>query len=201
MLKARLEEISKRPLIMDLTSHNFANVLKWIPTLQRFGSPLHTSIVRTLQFYSLLASEALSFNILEKSIKNSSVEEVVRSLDALAQIIDMTLTYLEKRFTNLRDYFWQQNLEDYSDFSELFSSPQYGDFLSAMDQFAKGLTKSMDAMVSTNPDDRENATRSFSTWLGTNMEHNPFVKYFRGGPSTGLMESTSSQMHNSDTLG
>jgi hypothetical protein len=174
LLEARLGEISKRPLIMDLVNHNFVSVLKWLPTLQRFGTPLYVSIKRTLQFYSSLTSDAISFTVLEKSIKGSSADEVIRSLGAIAQIIDLTLVYLEKRFTNLRDHFWQQDFENYSDFAEVFSSIEYRRFLSVIDEYVKGLTQLMDAMMSANSDDRAKATLSFSKWLGETVDHNPF---------------------------
>ncbi|MGA3190975.1 MAG: hypothetical protein ABSD73_00495 [Candidatus Bathyarchaeia archaeon] len=173
VLKTRLEEIAKRPVIVDLTSHNFTNVLKWLPTLQKFGMPLYSSIKRTLQFYSSLVSDATSFSLLEKTIKNSSVEEVARSMGAVAQIIDFTLMYLEKRFTNLRDYFWQQELENYHDFSQVFSDTKYRNFLSVMDQYMKRLTQLMNAMQSEKPEDRPRETLSFSKWLGDNLDNNP----------------------------
>ena len=174
VLKERLVEISKRPVITDLSNHNFASVLKWLPALQRFGTPLYVSIKRTLQLYSSLVSDALSFAILEKSLESSSADEVIRSLGAIAQIIDLTLVYLEKRFTNLRDYFWQQNLEDYNDFVEVFSNTEYRQFLSAMDEYVKGLSQLMDAMHSEESDDRAKATISFSKWLSETLDRNPF---------------------------
>jgi hypothetical protein len=174
VLKERLDEISKRPLIADLSNHNFAGVLKWLPPLQRFGTPLYVSIKRTLQLYSSLVSDVLSFAVLEKNLESSSANEVIRSLGAIAQIIDLTLVYLEKRFTNLRDYFWQQDLEDYNDFVKVFSNTEYRQFLSVVDEYVKGLTQLMDAMHSEKSDDRAKATISFSKWLSETLDHNPF---------------------------
>lgn len=173
VLKARLEEITKRPVIVDLTSHNFTDVLKWLPTLQKFGMPLYSSIKRTLQFYSNLVSDATSLTLLVKTIKSSSVEEVARSMGAIAQIIDFTLMYLEKRFTNLRDYFWQQESENYRDFLKVFSDTKYRNFLSVLDQYRQGLTQLMDAMQSEKSEDRARETLSFSKWLVDNLDNNP----------------------------
>lgn len=172
-LKVKLEEITKRPVIVDLTNHNFTSVLKSLPVLQKFGMPLYSSIKRTLQFYSSLVSDATSLTLLQKTIKSSSVDEVARSMGAIAQIIDLTLMYLERRFTNLRDYFWQQESENYQDFLKVFLDTKYLAFLSVLDQYMNGLTKLMDAMQSEKSEDRPRETLSFSKWLGDNLDNNP----------------------------
>lgn len=172
-LGAKLEEIAKRPAVVDLTNHNFTLAMKWFPTLQKFGTAFYTSIKRTFQLYSSLVSDVLSLRHLQRNIKESSVDEVVRSLAAIAQLLDMTLMYLEKRFINLKDYFWQRDLESYENFSKMFLEQKYNGFLSVMDRYKDGLTQLMDALKSPKSEDRKETTLSFSKWLGENMDSNP----------------------------
>lgn len=172
-LRTRLEEIRRRPMIVDLMTHNFTSVLKWLPTVQKLGMPLYSSIKRTLQFYSSLVSDATSVALLERSAETSSVDEVARSMGAIAKIIDLTLMYLEKRFTGLRDYFWKQEFKDYRDFSEALSDTKYHNFLAALDEYLIRLTRLMDAMTSEASEDRGRETLSFSRWLGEHMNLDP----------------------------
>ena len=171
-LKKKLNEISTRPLLMDLTSHNFTNISKYLPSLQKFGTQIHSVIIRTLQFYSSVAADGTSYIVLKKS-SDSGSEEVSRSLGVLAQIIELTLVYLEKRFINLRDYFLTKELENYDDFSKVFFEKDYITFLSAIEQYMGGLTQLMEAMKSPKGDDRATASLSFSNWLADNMDNNP----------------------------
>lgn len=170
-LKRKLNEISTRPLLMDLTSHNFTNISKYLPSLQKFGTPIHSAIVRTLQLYSTVATDGTSYIVLKKSSDSASAEEVSRSLGVLAQIIEQTVIYLEKRFINLKDYFLAKEPENYDDFSKVFLEKDYATFLSVIEQYMAGLTKLMDAMKGKG--DRANVSRTFSAWLSDNMENNP----------------------------
>lgn len=169
--KKKLNEISMRPILMDLTSHNFTSISKYLPSLQKFGAQIHAAIVRTLQFYSSVAADGTSYIALKRSSDSSSVEEVSRSLGVLAMIIERTLVYLEKRFINLRDYFLAKELENYDDFIKVFLGKDYATFLSVIEQYMNGLTKLMDAMKGKG--DRANISLTFSTWLSDNMENNP----------------------------
>lgn len=173
LLKTKLEEISKRPAVMDLTNHNFRLAMAWFPTFQRFGSAFYTSLKRTFQLYSSILSDVVSLESLQKSIKKSSADEVARSLGVLAQILDMTLMYLEKRFANIQDYFWQKEIESYEELSDLFLEEKYKMFLSVMDKYLQGLTQLMTALKSPRSEDRKETTLSFSKWLNQNMDHNP----------------------------
>jgi len=171
-LEMKLKEISNRPLLMDLISHNFTYISKYRPLLQKFGTPLQSSIIRTLQFYSSIAADGTSYTVLKKSADSSSSEEVSRSLGVLALIIEQTLIYLEKRFINLRDYFLAKELENYDDFSKVFLEKDYATFLSVIKQYMDGLTKLMETMK-TEKGDRANVSLAFSKWLTDNMENNP----------------------------
>lgn len=174
--KSSLLEISKRPVLQDLISHNYANISKWLPCLHKFGPAVHTSILRTLQLYSSLSMDAISHKVLLRTAKDSSANEVARSLGVMAQIIDMTLSFLEKRFLNLQDYLLMQDIETYTDFLKLFSKEEYGKFLSVMEQYKDGITQLMKAMKSRDNQERANTTRSFSKWLDDNMEPSPLAQ-------------------------
>lgn len=174
LLKDKLEAISKRPAVVDLTNHNFRLAMAWFPTFQKFGSAFYISLKRTFQLYSSIVADVISLRGLQKNIKGSSVDEVARSLGVLAKILDMTVMYLEKRFVNIADYFWQKDVESYEEFSKLFLGEKYKMFLSVMDKYLQGLTQLMDALKSPRPEDRKEASLSFSKWLGKNMDYNPF---------------------------
>lgn len=173
LLKDKLEEISKRPAVIDLINHNFSLAMQSFPTLQKFGVTVYVSLKRTFQFYSSILADAVSLRGLQKSIEGASVEEVARSLGVLAQILDMTVMYLEKRFGNVNDYFWQADLESYEEFSQMFLNQKYKAFLTVMDKYLEGLTRLMDSLRSTRSEDRKDATISFSSWLSENMDFNP----------------------------
>jgi hypothetical protein len=174
-LERKLKEISNRPLVMDLTSHNFSNISKYRPLLQKFGTQLQSSIIRSLQFYSSVVDDGTSYTVLKKSSDSSSLQEVSRSLGIIALIIERTLIYLEKRFINLRDYFLAKELENYDDFSKVFLEKDYAAFLSIIEQYMDGLTKLMEALKDPKGD-RANVSLVFSKWLTDNMENNPLNK-------------------------
>lgn len=173
LLKDKLEEISKRPAVMDLINHNFSLAMPWFPTLQKFGTPFYTSLKRTFQLYSSILADVVSLKGLQKNIEASSVDEVARSLGVLAKILDMTVMYLEKRFTSLSDCFWQKDVGSYEEFLKIFLEEKYKTFLSVMDKYLEGLTQLMDALRSAKSEDRARATLGFSKWLGENMDYNP----------------------------
>jgi hypothetical protein len=173
LLEAKLNEILQRPTVMDVTSHNFSLAMKPLPILHKFGIVLYTSVVRTFQLYSSLLSDALSVGHLQQNIKEAGADEVARSLGAIAQIFDLTMMYLERRFTDLKDYFWLKDLESYDDFLEMFSENKYKTFLSVMEQYKEGVTRLMDAMTSSKSEERKETTLSFSKWLDKNLNYNP----------------------------
>jgi hypothetical protein len=172
----KMNEISARPLLADLTSHNFTSISKYLPSLQKFGILIHSTIIRTLQFYGSIATEGTSYIALKANFDSSSASEVSRSLGVLAQIIELTMSYLEKRFINLREYFLAKDIEEYNDFSEVFSEENYATFLSVIKQYMDGLTQLMDALSSPTGD-RKTASLSFSKWLSENMDKNPLENH------------------------
>jgi hypothetical protein len=175
-VKKQLTEISNRPILMDLTSHKFSSISKYFPALQKFGLPIHASIIRTLQFYSSVANDGVSYSALTR-LPDSA--EVARSLGVVAQIIEQSWVFLNKRIVNLRDYFLVKELKSYSDFSKVFSEKEYDTFLSVITQYMEGLTQLMDAL--NNPTgDRAGASLTFSKWLNDNREINPFETSLSG---------------------
>jgi hypothetical protein len=170
-LNKKLKEISSRSLLVDLTTHNFTHISEYLPLMQKFGLPIYTSIIRTLQFYSMIASDGTSYVVLRRSA-DSSLSEVSRSLGVLAQIIERTMIYLEKRFINLKDYLISVDAEDYTEFSKVFSEKEYTTFLSVIDKYIEGLTKLMDALKAESGNERPHSSMEFSKWLSDNMEIN-----------------------------
>lgn len=171
-LERKLKEVSNRPLLTDLISHNFTHITEYLPMLQKFGTTLYVSVIRTVQFYSSIAADGTSYTVLKKG-PDSSLPEVSRSLGVLAMIVERIMIYLEKRFINLRDFFLTKEIENYDDFSKVFLEEDYSAFLSIIQQYIDGLTKLMDAMKSEKGEDRASASMGFSKWLADNMDNNP----------------------------
>jgi hypothetical protein len=174
-LEKKLQEISNRPLVSDLIGHKFTYVAKYRPLLQKFGAPLQNALIRTLQFYSSLVDDGTSYTVLKRTVESSSVDEVCRSLNAIAMIIERTLIFFEKRFIDLRDYFFTKELQTYDDFSKSLLKSDYTSFLKIFEEYKDGLTKLMDAMKGKG--DRATASLSFSKWLDENMNKNPLSSH------------------------
>jgi len=173
LLEAKIEEIVKRPTITDITQRNFVLAMKWFPTLQRFGMPLHDSIKRTFQLYSEVLSDILTFRSVQHQVAESSVEEFMRGSSAVGQMIQATEIYLERRLENLKDYVWQKDFENYYDFQKMFQEQKYTNFLSDLKQYFKYLSDWMDALRSEKSEDRKRTSLALSKWLTENTEHNP----------------------------
>lgn len=173
LLEAKIEEISKRPAITDLTTRNFSLAMKWFPTLQKFGMPLYNSIKRTFQLYSRLLSDQLTFEHVQRQLSASSIDEFMHGSAAVAEIVQRTQVYLERRLENLKDYVWQRDYEKYLDFLEIIKEQRYKAFLSEWDQYLEHLSKWSDALTSKKPEDRKGTSRALSKWLLENIDHNP----------------------------
>lgn len=172
-LEAKIEEISKRPAITDLTSHNFSLAMKWFPTLQKFGAPLYDSIKRTLQLYSRLLSDQLTFEHVQRQLSASSIDEFMRGSAAVAGIVQRTQIYLERRLENLKDYVWQRDYEKYLDFLEITKEQNYKAFLSELNQYLEHLNEWSDALTSKSGEDRKRTSLALSKWLLENIDYNP----------------------------
>lgn len=174
LLEAKIEEISKRPAITDLTKHNFSLAMKWFPTLQRFGMPLYNSIKRTFQPYSTFLSDQLTLEHIQRQIADSSIDEFIRGSAAVAEMLQRTQIYLERRLENLKDYVWQRDYEKYLDFLEMTKEQSYQAFLSELNQYIEHLNKWSDALTSKKSEDRKETSLALSKWLSEHVDLNPF---------------------------
>lgn len=174
LLEAKIEEILKRPAIIDLTRHNFSLAMKWFPTLQRFGMPLYNSIKRTFQLYSTVLSDQLSLEHIQRQIADSSIDEFSRGSAAVGKLLQRTQIYLERRLENLKDYVWQRDYEKYLDFLEMTKEQSYQTFLSELKQYIEHLNKWSDALTSKKSEDRKETSLALSKWLSEHIDLNPF---------------------------
>lgn len=172
-METKIEEISKRPAITDLTSHNFSLAMKWFPTLQKFGIPLYDSIKRTFQIYSRLLSDQLTFEHLQRQLSASSIDEFMSGSAAVAEILQRTQIYLERRLETLKDYVWQRDYEKYLDFLEITKEQSYKAFLSELNQYLEHLNKWDGALTSKRSEDRKRTSVALSKWLSENIDRNP----------------------------
>ena len=173
LLEAKIEEISKRPAITDLTTHNFSLAMKWFPTLHKFGMPLYNSVKRTFQLYSNILSDQLTYEHVQRQLSASSIDEFMAGSAAVAEIVRRTQVYLERRLENLRDYVWQRDYEEYHDFSEISKEQSFEAFTSELNQYLKHLNEWSKALTSKKSEDRERASGTLSYWLSKNIDHNP----------------------------
>jgi len=75
---------------------------------------------------------------------------------------------------HLKDYVWQKDFENYTDFLNMLREEKYGSFISNFKQYSEFLTDWMDSMKSTDPAFRKKASLVFSKWLIENTNQNPF---------------------------
>jgi len=174
LLEAKIEGIAKRPAVEDLTKHTFSLAMKWFPSLQRFGMPLYNSVKRTFQVYSMFLSDQLALEHIQRQIKGSSIDEIIRALAAVGEILQRTEIYLERRMENLKDYIWQRDYEKYLDFLEMTKEERYQNFLSELNQYLEHLTKWSDAQTSERSEDRKETSLALSKWLNEHIDLNPF---------------------------
>lgn len=174
LLENKLEEISKRPTIADLTQRKFSFAMESFSYLLRFGPKVYGSIIRTLQHYSELLSDILTYRVVRKNIDSGGIDEFQRGAGAVAQMIQATQLYLQTRLDNLKDYIWQKNFENYTGFLEMLQEEKYSDFVADFEQYNKLLTDWMDSMRSPDPGFRKKASLALSKWLTENTDQNPF---------------------------
>lgn len=179
LLEAKIEEILKRPAITDLTEHNFSLAMKCFPTLQRFGMSLYNSIKRTFQLYSRVLSDQLTLEHIQRQIANSSIDEFIRASAVVAEMIQHTQIYIERRLENLKDYVWQRDYEKYLDFLEMTKEQSYQAFLSELNQYLEHLNKWSDALTSKKSEDRKETSLALSKWLIEHIDINPFQQELR----------------------
>lgn len=178
LLKVKIDEIRQRPTITDLIQRKFGFAMESFSYLRSFGTQVYGSIIRTLQHYSELLSDILTYEAVRENIDRAGIDEFQRSAGAVAKMIEMTQLYLQTRLDNLKDYIWQKDFENYADFLNMLQIEKYRTFVSSFEQYNKLLTDWMDAMKS--PDSeagrraRKNTSLAFSKWLTKNTEQNPF---------------------------
>jgi len=175
LLNVKIDEIKMRPTIADLIQRKLSFAMESFSYLRRFGVQVYGSIIRTLQHYSDLLSDILTYKVVLRNIEDAGIDEFDRSAAAVAQMIQMTQLYLQTRLDNLKDYIWQKDFENYTEFLCMFQEEKYKRFISSFEQYSKLLTDFMDAMR--NPaasEARKNTSLAFSKWLAENTDKNPF---------------------------
>lgn len=173
LTEAKVNEIRQRPTIKDLVQRRFSFAMESFSYLQRFGLQVYGSIIRTLQHYSELLSDILTYKVIRQNIDEAGIDEFSRSAGAVAQMIQATQLYLQTRLDNLKDYIWQKDFETYTDFLNMLQEEKYRNFVSDFEQYNKLLTKWMDAMKSPDSEARKNSSLAFSRWLGESTGKNP----------------------------
>ncbi len=173
VLRNKINEIKNRPTITDLISRKFSYAMGSFSYLRRFGMPVYGSIIRTLQHYSEMLSDILEYEQVCKTVEEAGIDEFGRSCGAVAQMVEMSQLYLQTRLDNLKDYIWENDFENYTEFLNIISEEKYTNFVSDLDQYIKLLTALMDSMKGPNPEFRKEASLAFSKWLGENRDKNP----------------------------
>ena len=174
LLKVKMGEIGQRPTITDLIQRKFSFAIESFSYLRRFGTQIYGSIIRTLQHYSEVLSDILTYEVVRRAIDEAGIDEFQRGANAVAQMIEATQLYLQTRLDNLKDYIWQKDFHNYADFLNMFQEEKYKNFVSDFEQYIKLLTDWMNAMKSPDSEARKNTSLSFSRWLTENTHHNPF---------------------------
>jgi len=174
LLNVKIDEIKVRPTIADLIQRKFTFAMESFSHVRRFGMQVYGSIIRTLQLYSNLLSDILTYEVALRNIDDAGIDEFDRGATAVAKMIEATQLYLQTRLDNLKDYIWQKDFEDYTEFLSMLHEEKYKNFISSFEQYNKLLTDWMDAMTSPDSEARKNTSLAFSKWLTGNTDKNPF---------------------------
>jgi len=175
LLKTKMEEIASRSTIKDFKQRKFSYAIQGIPYLRRFGKVLYGSIIRTLQNYGELCTDITSYDVIKKQIDEAGVDEVFRSIQAIAQLIQESQLYLQNRLDNVIDFVWQKDFDSYTDFLNIFKEEKYAQFIENLEQYNKLYTNVIDAMHQPQAGEaRKDATLALSKWLSEQTEINPF---------------------------
>jgi hypothetical protein len=172
-LNVKIKEIRARPTIADLTQRKFTFAIESFSYIRRFGIQVYGSLVRTLQLYSNLLSDILTYEVVLKNIDGAGIDEFDRSASVVAQMIQATQLYLQSRLDNLKDFIWQKDFENYTEFLSMLHEEKYKNFISGFEQYSKLLTDWMDSLTSPSPEARKNTSLALSKWLTENTDRNP----------------------------
>ena len=173
-LEAKIDEIRQRPTITDLVQRKFAFAMQSFSHLRTFGIQIYGSIIRTLQHYSELLSDLLTYRIVRQNIDKAGIDEFARSVVAVVKTIEMTQLFLQARLDNLKNYIWQQDFENHASFLKMLHEEKYTNLISSFEHYNKLLTDWMDSMKSPDSAARKKASLAFSKWLTENVNINPF---------------------------
>jgi len=174
LMELKIDEIKQRPTITDLIQRKFSLAMESFSYLRRFGIQIYGSIIRTLQHYSELLSDILTYKVVRRQIDEVGIDEFERGATAVAQMVQMTQLYLQTRLDNLKDCIWQKDFENYTDFLKMLQEEKYRNFVSNFEQYNRLLTEWMDAMKSPDSEARKNTSLALSKWLTENTDKNPF---------------------------
>jgi len=174
LLKDKVNEIRQRPTITDLIERKFSSAIESFSYLRRFGMPIYGSIIRTLQHYSELLSDTLTYEVIHRQIDEVGIDKFQEGASAVAQMFQATQLYLQTRLDNLKDHVWQREFESYSAFLEMLREEKYGDFVSDFEQYNKLFTDWMNAARSPDSEARKTSSLALSKWLTENTGRNPF---------------------------
>lgn len=83
LLKQKMDEIKQRNTIKDLIQRKFSLAMESFSYLRRFGMQVYGSIIRTLQFYSEILSDVLTYQVMCPQIDESGIDEFERSIKAV----------------------------------------------------------------------------------------------------------------------
>jgi hypothetical protein len=172
-LNVRIDEIKARPTIADLIQRKFTYAMEGFSNIRGFGIQVYGSIIRTLQLYSNILSDVLTLEVVLRNISEAGIDEFVRSAAVVAQMIQATQLYLQSRLDNLKDYIWQKDFENYTEFLSILHEEKYKNFISSFEQYNKLLTDWMDSLTSPGSEARKNTSLAFSKWLTENTDKNP----------------------------
>lgn len=175
LLKLKIDEIRQRPMVADLIQRKFELAMEGLSYLRRFGIIIYGSIIRTLQHYSEILSDILTYEIIRPQIKEIGIDEWARSVGVVAKMIEITQLYLQTRLDNLKDYIWQKDFKNYTEFLNVLQEEKYKKFVSDLEQYNKLLTHFMDSIKGKGKlEDKKESSLALSGWLNKNTKLNPF---------------------------
>lgn len=140
-----VDSIERRPVVKKLMDRQFDSAIDTFPYVRRFGNVVYGTIVRILQNWSDLVRDLMSWENMKPQFSRNDIAEMERSLNGVASLIQESQFYILKRLDNLKDYIWENDYYDYSDFLKILESHEYRAFIEDLENYNNLYTRVMDA--------------------------------------------------------
>jgi len=170
-----VKSINERPVVKNLIDRQFDSAIDTFPHVRRFGNIVYGIVIRALQNRSDLVRDIMNWENMKPQFSKNDTDEMERSLNGVSALIQESQLYLLKRLDNLKDYIWENDYNNYSDFLKILESQEYRAFLDDLESYNKLYTRIMDAFHDPDRTKMKTVSIEFNEYTKKIIE-NPFNK-------------------------